>query len=304
MKNTTIPCDICSLPGHQEIACPLKYFPRIKDSSRTTKLWISCCICASRTHLVGDCPETIPEKAARWSLRSLDPSQVTNLSVQASVQNLEREAENRNMRPSGMKIKGRANIHHADANRRDQSDSDDQEFFGYPSTTRRPGRQAYRSRPDIRETRREAYRPNTRIDEYRPPRTGFYATDSFGQARSRSPGPFRHRDDRGRRSPSFDRSSMDVPYRPNRGHDTYRGEPSVRQPRNGAQNRVQGGVSIQMPTRKGNNNVAQHTAPRGTASLPARPPQNAAASDRAKADKEALTKKQRKKQKKRAQGQN
>lgn len=281
MRNTTKPCDLCALPGHQEEKCPLKHYMRVKvPSSEKLKLWISCCSCGSKSHLVGDCPELPREKAARWSLRALDPAQVVNLSLQTGIDKLEKEAENRNMRPAGMKIKGRASMHHADASRRDQSYSDDDDFFSHPPVSRGAGSDAYRPRRDQRQERFDRFNPPGRTDAYRPPRNAFYGTDSFGRPRSRSPGPPRYNDYSRRRSPSFDDSSIDS-WRPDqgsthvntrRGHSPpraqshHRGRPAPTLPRPG--------VSIQLPTRKGSN-TSMRDAGAANQTNPQRPPQRA-----------------------------
>lgn len=292
MKNTTVPCDICTLSGHAEDSCPIKYYTRYTlPATETLELWITCCACASKSHLVGDCPEVLPSKAPRWSLRSLDPAKVINLSIQSGIEQREREAENRNMRPEGIKIRGRANRHNADVNRRDPSDSDDLEnFFSRP-----PPRDARRA-PLPRGQHVDQYRPDTRprydrydgyngpSDTYRPPRTGYYATDSFGRPRSRSPPRFNQR--RYGRPGSLSPSSLDDSYRPDTDDEPsgYRSPPPLRDNpfRRGKQDPPQNshargpsplpsrGISIQLPTRKGSNPSLQNGG--APASLPSRPP--------------------------------
>jgi len=277
MKNTTKPCDLCSLPGHQEEECPLKHYIHIKvPLSEKVNLWISCCACGSRAHLVGDCPDIPREQAARWSLRSFDSSQIVNLSIQTGINKLEKEAENRNMRPTGMKIKGRAGMHHADAGRRDESDSDDLDFFSHPPISRDARPDPYRPQSNQRQERFDRFNPPARTDAYRPPRNGFYSTDSFGRPRSRSPASSRYNDYPRRRSPSFDRSSIDS-WRPGNSFtqpNTRRGQSPSRAQQRGrpAQTVPKSGVPIQLPTRKGSNTSMRDASAGGQSNSSFRPP--------------------------------
>lgn len=270
MKNTTIPCDICTLLGHTEDSCPIRHYNSTAlRGAEKLELWISCCACASRSHLVGDCQEVPPSQAARWSLRLLDPTKVVNLSVQTGSEAREREAENRNMRPTGMKIRGRANFHHADASRRDDSDSDELEtFFSRPpprgSRHYEPENRARNQYQQGSEHRQERYdRYNAPTDTYRPPRNEYYATDSFGQPRSRSPPRFDRRPyghSRPQSPSSFNSyrpSDDDAPFR--RSSPPTRNDPYNRPPRNlpprppPSQPLPARGFSMQLPTRKGSN---------------------------------------------------
>ncbi|KIW22804.1 uncharacterized protein PV07_11066 [Cladophialophora immunda] len=140
LKVTTIPCDICGTSNHVEQACPQRFLPSYGTSDTgPTKLWISCCICASKSHLVGDCPRANQAAAARWSLRSFAPDQITNLSLASGMKQREREVANRGLRPEGLKIRGRAALHSArsPSGRQpvDSSDSDEQ-FLGPRVRTR------------------------------------------------------------------------------------------------------------------------------------------------------------------------
>lgn len=285
MKNNTAPCDICTLAGHTEDTCPIKHYTRqTVPVTETVELWISCCACASRSHLVGDCPEISPSKAVRWSLRSIDPNKVLNLSIQTGVEKLVKEAEDRNMRPEGMKIRGRANRHNADADRRDPSESDDLENF----FSGRPSPRDVRRAPLPRGNHVDQYRPGNQsrydrydgyenpFDTYRPPRTGYYATDSFGRPRSRSRSPQRFGQRRYGRRGSHSPSSHDS-YRPS--DDDYLGRRSPpmlrdrlarRQTQDPPQNLPSRGISIQLPTRKGSNPSLQNGP--SSANLPSRPP--------------------------------
>lgn len=290
MRNTTVPCDICTLLGHTEDGCPIRHYnsTALRGADKL-ELWISCCACASKSHLVGDCDDVPPSEAARWSLRLLDPTKVVNLSIQSGIEKREREAENRNMRPEGMKIRGRANVHHADVSRRDASDSDELEnFFSRPPP--RGNLHYERSRaPQKRapEPRREQYdRYNAPTDTYRPPRNDFYATDSFGQPRRRSRSPPRYEQrsygHSRQQSPSsfnsYRPSDDDAPFR--RSSPPSRGDPFGRPPRGlpprppPTQALPARGLSIQLPTRKGSNpnlQSGQSTAAQGRAPTAAKP---------------------------------
>ncbi|RMZ79478.1 hypothetical protein DV738_g3326, partial [Chaetothyriales sp. CBS 135597] len=110
-------CSVCGKSGsHSSRVCPesgtdkaaassysRSFFPPYQpDRSAQIQLWISCCICASKSHLAGDCPDVDKSAAVeRWSLKALDPSQIVNLSLQTGTREREREAESRGMRPPG-----------------------------------------------------------------------------------------------------------------------------------------------------------------------------------------------------------
>lgn len=269
MRNTTIPCDICTLPGHTEDSCPIKHYNRTAlRETEELELWISCCACASKSHLVGDCREVPPSHAARWSLRLLDPKKIVNLSIQNGTEKREREAENRNMRPEGIRIRGRANLHYADIDRRDPDDSDEFEnFFSHPPPqdrrrhelpNRPPPIDPYRSRAESRHERYDRYDAPTNV--YRPPRNDYYATDSFGKPRSRSPPRYDQRPygDSRPQSPlsynSYRFSDEDATIRrssPPPGDNPFKRHRQDLPPR--AQQLPSRGFSIQLPTRKGSN---------------------------------------------------
>lgn len=252
MKNTTIPCDLCHQPGHAEIDCATKHYPDPQlIKADKLELWISCSSCASRSHLVGDCPDLALRTAApRWSLKALDPNKVVNLSLQRGMDKLEKDAQNKNMRPDGLKIRGRADRHNAGIGRaEDSSDADDMDqFLSHP-----PNRQGQRAPPSMMGRHHigggDANRPAgdrydryaAPSDNYRPPRNAFYATDSFGRRRSRSP-------------PRSGFTGGDS-YRPG-GAPTGRRDLPDRPP---VSTRPGTGVSIQLPTRKGSNpNLPAH----------------------------------------------
>lgn len=199
LKVTTVPCDGCGKLSHVEQDCPDRHFlqPRLQGPVR---LWISCSICASKSHLVGDCP-VAPANAstARWSLNDLDANQIVNLSLETGTQQLEQAAESRGIRPAGMQIRGRAGLHHA-GDTRAAAGSADEDNFLRPAV----GRTNQPPKPQVRlgnyEPRRLSppRRPNTeRYDRFEAPsfdartqhrgRGAWYDTDSFGRRRSRSP---------------------------------------------------------------------------------------------------------------------
>lgn len=270
VKNNTVPCDICTLPGHTEDRCPVKHYNRHAiPPTAQLNLWISCCICASKSHLVGDCPEASAAKALRWSLRSLDPNKIVNLNLQTGIEKREREAANRNMRPEGMKIRGRASRHNADSIRYDPSENDDHEsVFNHPPRRRDNKQYAPSTRP-LRGAGPRYDRYEGHIDTYRPPRNEFYATDSFGRPRSRSPPRRGHR--------AHVRSRSQSP--PHRTPDNYasdrlsppeaKGKPPKKQiPQNPHQKPLSRDLSIKLPTRKGSNSNISNIAP---AAVPPKP---------------------------------
>ena len=186
-SDPSAPCTLCNATGHLESACEARHrLPTNKSlEAEQIELWISCCNCASKSHLVGDCPRLRSETGHCWSLRTLDPSQVTNLSV---LNNGSMNKSRRDMRPEGLKIKGRAHVHHATKSppRRDSDDSDDmQKFLNHPpSRFRQANDDKYRPSDAPRYDR---YAAPSSSEPYRPPRNVFYNTDSFGRKRSRSP---------------------------------------------------------------------------------------------------------------------
>ena len=100
-------CDFCGA-DHLEDVCLNRFFPAQRQMPQgEVSLWVSCSNCASRTHLVGDCPSTsITVRTMRWSLRALDPNKVVNLSLQSGIRKMEQEAENRCLRPPGQAQRG------------------------------------------------------------------------------------------------------------------------------------------------------------------------------------------------------
>ena len=282
MRNTTIPCDLCSLPGHSESSCPLRHYPNPgATSSSPVRIWITCCACASKSHLVGDCPRFTSSKAPRWSLKSLDPEHIINLSIQTGIDKLEKDAQNRGMRPEGLRIRGRANQHYADSRRHDPRDSGSDELESFLSHPRRaqsdkrnappvqPPQDPYHYRPGDN-THYDRYAAPSTSDSYRPPRNDFYATDSFGRRRSRSP-------------PSLGRYTVDHPSSPVDSYNSYRPghySQSRRSPPPSRSNipsrppqtlpRPAPGLVIQLPTRKGSNTSLSGTASVAAANLPSK----------------------------------
>lgn len=201
---TTVPCDLCGSLGHPELSCPERFFPpRVQPETAPVRLWIYCCNCASKSHYVGDCPDLGESFVTSWSTKSINHSQIINLSLGSNMRDLELQAENRGLRPQGLSIKGRAGLHHADHSgdrHSDNSNSSDDDFL-------RPkidnGRQNHSARHDFsfrapnhlpspsdrpRDAAYDRYNPpSTSLN--RRPRNDWYATDSFGQRHSRSPEP-------------------------------------------------------------------------------------------------------------------
>jgi hypothetical protein len=215
LKNLTVLCDHCGSDTHLEDTCPSRFFPVPSQGTATKlRLWISCCICASKTHLVGDCPERrTSSQATAWSLRSLNPMQISNLSLESGTQKIERDVEIRGERQEGLVIKGRADTY------------GQVQGNGVPSmrplvrrqddSPRRGGQNRFEDRDSERDRRVGDRRRDGQDDYYRPSsdsrtqgarydryeasytdyrdqsndrRDKFYATDSFGQRRrSRSP---------------------------------------------------------------------------------------------------------------------
>ncbi|KAJ9615368.1 hypothetical protein H2200_001443 [Cladophialophora chaetospira] len=114
LKVTTVPCDICGGLGHIEQTCLQRFFPSYKNlTTEPLPLWICCSNCASRSHLVGDCPGANQTAAARWSLKGIASDLIFNLSEGKGMERREEVAANRGLRPEGLKIRGRAGLHNA-----------------------------------------------------------------------------------------------------------------------------------------------------------------------------------------------
>ena len=244
LKNTTMPCTLCRTSGHNEARCNLRHFLRPNTSAMPhLDLWISCCGCASRSHLVGDCPQINTADAARWSLKNTESDRITNLSVQTGMDNYTRSAETRGTRPDAMKIKGRANKFTKPLQ---ESDSDElSAFLGQRSHNEQTGlrqrgsKQQQAQQNASRQPRYDKFAAsNLAADSYRPPRNNYYATDSFGRPRSRSASP--------RRDDTYDS------YRPQQSNSSRfqprSGSVHGNQPQNQSRN-----ISIRLPTRPPNN---------------------------------------------------
>lgn len=274
LKVTTVPCDMCGKLSHVEQDCPDRHFfqPRLQAPVR---LWISCAICASKTHLVGDCPDA-PANAstARWSLKDLDPNQITNLSLESGTRQLEQVAETRGMRPAGMQIRGRAGLHHAEASR-SLAVSDEEGDFLRPAV----GRTNQPAKPQVRLGNYEPRRSSPprgdrseRYDRFQAPsfddraqhrgRDGWYNTDSFGRRRSRSPvldsyRPGSRRSPSPRRFDGYQQSNRDyrAPPQSDYWRPTQGGLPPRPPPSRGSAAPPIPASSrpVQLPTRKGSN---------------------------------------------------
>ncbi len=304
IKVTTVPCDLCGAFNHVEASCPRRFF--LSDAlscGGTLKLWISCCRCASKSHLVGDCPDAKSVTATRWSLKPLAPGQVVNLSLESGTAHLELEAANRGLRPAGMKIKGRAGLHTAGVRASVQGSDDD---IDEPFLGPRIGNKSKADRAEF--TFRHPQRPpepqsmqqrGGQYDRYNPPldnhayqsrpANNWYATDSFGGRRSRSPPSFGRRgaEDPRRRSRSprgFDGYRSDRRRSSHNSHESGRPTPphtsNVPAGHRGgaATDSPHQGLSIQLPLRRGSNNMSsqqQAANPARSLSQPGVPPANA-----------------------------
>lgn len=279
---TTVPCDLCSSLGHPEQSCPERFFPPPIPTQRTrVRLWVYCCHCASKSHYVGDCPDLLPSFAPSWSIKSMDPDQIVNLSLGSNMKALEMEAENRGLRPQGLSIKGKAGLHHAGhpASRFSDNNGSEDEFIRPRIETGRriqSGRHEFTFRASERFPQPPSNnRPaDAGYDRYNPPSTSrnqrprndWYATDSFGQRQSKSPSPS-HRDDfddtetfrRRSRSPRVFNDPRDDRMRARSprmhppaaaGQPNYRDGPDA-QTRHPPVNRPNSGVSVNLPVRRG-----------------------------------------------------
>lgn len=265
--NRPVICLQCFSEGHLSETCQTEAqqsgrMLKVKPGTKL-RLWISCCICASKEHLVGDCPRADKARAQRWSLTSLDPDQIVNLSLQSGTRRLETEAENRGLRPAGLQIRGRAGRHTAGHGPRFDAESSEEDFFH----NRRGHDQDHSARYD----RFDA--PSGSGSRKGGPGPGdYYATDSFGRRRSRSPEPGRFYN--GRRSPS-------PPMRGDRWQPPRRAprEPFsaryVEQPRPSASSRAptsaipapRPNIRIQLPERRGSNPFLEQPQNMGSASI-------------------------------------
>lgn len=282
LKVTTVPCDLCGGLNHVEATCPARFFPvTSKVPAGSLQLWISCCICASKSHLVGDCPDANTTAGARWSLRLFAPGQVSNLSLEAGTKEREQEAANRGLRPEGMRIRGRAGLHSAGATRLEQPSDDDtdNQFFGprvanrgndsrSTFTFRQPHPLPDRPPAAPRGDRYDRYNApsDTRSSQGRP-QNDWYATDSFGRRRSRSPPRSGESRDVRRRSPG-PAPSGSGPSTAGKAADAFK---ALRG--GGETDRPSRGISIQLPLRRGSNAMSNQHATTDQASVSGPPAQ-------------------------------
>lgn len=304
LKVTTVPCDLCGTFNHVEEACPQRFFPRGAHVLKSPiELWISCCCCASKSHLVGDCPDVDQAAAARWSLKDFDPSQLVNLTLHSSTKDREKIAANRGLRPEGLQIRGRAGLHNAGVHKSAlQSDNDSDEQFLGPRvggrenvnrgnfTFRHPKRLPDAPSMEARRDPYDRYDAPTDHRSYqgRPP-NDWYATDSFGHRRSRSRSPPRGS---GRNSGRLDRRNdpddMRRRSRSPRGFNGYKSDRRRSQsPRilgtsrpvsgfrgSDASNQLNPGVSVQLPMRRGSNALPKQSPSASLSQTAARLPQD------------------------------
>ena len=192
LKDTSIPCDFCKSSRHTEDTCPETWMGWMPRPSEPIALHISCCRCGSRTHLVGDCPRrsNAPQTTISWTLSSMDPSQITNLSLQSGSFRSANAQNNTGPKP-GMRIRGRADV--AGGNRRalaeEYDDRDEEEqFFRAPVSNPGPSKQI-RFGNNVRERPSERREPvaydSNRSSDYRD-RHDHHPLD-YRRPRSRSP---------------------------------------------------------------------------------------------------------------------
>ncbi|EXJ77990.1 hypothetical protein A1O3_09149 [Capronia epimyces CBS 606.96] len=303
LKVTTVPCDLCGALGHHEEACSQRFFPfETSPGTDSLKLWVSCCVCASKSHLVGDCPDADRATTVRWSLRSFTPSHITNLSLEAGTKQREKQAASRGLRPDGLRIRGRAGFHAAGfAGSAQPSDDDsDEEFLG-PRVPHREnasrGNFSFRHSQRLpgRDDRYGRYEPanDRRGFQNRPP-TNWYATDSFGRGRPRSPpsaggenGEHWNRGDDSRRRSRSPRGFDG--YRPRQRRSPspryHNAPPGSRGGKSGQPNQPQPGMTIQLPVRRGSNNPSyQGSSSHNSQASAPRPQQLKKTSGQAKVD--------------------
>ena len=283
-KITSIPCDICSNPFHTEDSCPQRFFASSSAPPPTlpAKLWISCCICASKTHLVGDCPDADQDATARWSLKHLSSTtNIVNLSLEKATQQLERQAANRGLRPDNLRIRGRAGTYQAgrytrlDTEEEEDDDDSEDEFIRPTVAPQRP----LQSRIAPLERPSQDRRPQPGQNPRRPA-NDWYSTNSFGQRRSQSPRPpaeSRRRvmpDSQRSRSPRrFDgnqsgRRRSPTP-RSDNGGSRKPSPPNSRRSGPGRDNLAKSGTSTDLPVRRASQTNIEHP-------LPVKPPAVAA----------------------------
>lgn len=211
-----VPCDLCGSEGHIEMECDAMWKdPKRNQSSGPILISISCCWCTSNRHLVGDCPSSRrPMKSSSWTLKSYDPSLITNINAVVSHRGVSPSLNG--TRSSGQKFKG----HH----RSPSPDSDD--AFSMPS--RRNQVNKNRGRPNIRFG--SGIGRNRNLSGYhdsRDLRQTYRDRQAFPDSRQRSlspnPHPARNRDTKRKQSWQPPRSPpRDPPKRgppPRRGRD-------------------------------------------------------------------------------------
>ena len=177
LKNTTVPCDYCGSLGHVEDECMTRFFPTqpplLADS--TLNLWISCCHCASQSHLVGDCPHLrSTHSTSAWSLKSHNLDQISNLTLESGALARGQDKVSGILRPAGLQIKGRASLHQPGVAKQDEMDEDeDEEPFIQRTETYGTPHKTKKMRVEVRDTRRVGG-----VDSYVPSRAQPAARES------------------------------------------------------------------------------------------------------------------------------
>jgi len=154
-------------------------------------IWISCACCASKQHLIGDCPKNRTKlNSTSWTLKGFDTSQVVNLSLQMGSKKSDK--------PLGRAIRGRGNADQYPSRRGNgresplgqnsfDDDDDDSANFYRPRINEPPPRHI---RFDGRNVGRDAEFGRS-VDEPGP-YSGRYDDDDYGYRPS-----YRDRDERG-----------------------------------------------------------------------------------------------------------
>lgn len=160
---------------------------------------ISCANCASKSHLVGDCPALAHSKQIKvaWSLQTLDPSQITNLTLQPDYVRAEKLAGDFGPKP-GLRIKGRADRPQGSRNDYyEDGESDEDQFFRAPVNRAPAGRHIRFGNGKNRNDDR-SYRPDSSAyDSYQPDPQPY--RDRRDEVRG--PNPFDYRKPRSRSPP-------------------------------------------------------------------------------------------------------
>ena len=206
LLETTIPCDLCNSFNHLEDKCPMVWMQSTHSNPGPMALNISCCNCASKTHLVGDCPAlgiSQRRNLFSWSLQALDPAQITNLTLQPDYVRSEKALGNFGAPP--LRIKGRADRFPGGRpmgidNYEDADGSDEDQFFR-ARVPRSPAGHHIRFGDNSSKTRDDSLGHRldaSGYDSYQSDRQSYRDRRDDGRA----PNPFDYRRPRSRSPPS------------------------------------------------------------------------------------------------------